>query len=130
MATAKSGRRPALVRLRAVGVPIVLVLAVIAATVTPGSTASASLPPSHRPPTVYRAPAGADAAHPERALLIGDSMAFTLGWGLPVDAPDWGISVDSRGSVGCDLDPREHGQRDGRGLKSGTGLPAMVDHLG
>jgi peptidoglycan/LPS O-acetylase OafA/YrhL len=97
---------PALVRLAAAGIPIVLVVVVIAATVTPGSTASASLPLSHQPPTAYRGPAGADAAHPERALLIGDSMALTLGQGLQVDASDWGISVDNRATVGCDLDPQ------------------------
>jgi peptidoglycan/LPS O-acetylase OafA/YrhL len=96
---------PALVRSAAVGVPIVLVLVVIAATVTPGSTASASLPPSHRPPPAYRAPLGADAANPERALLVGDSIALTLGWGLQVDAPAWGISIDNLGATGCDLDP-------------------------
>src|SRR5262249_39952869 len=32
------------------------------------------------------APAGVDAAHPARALLIGDSMALTLGKGLGVAA--------------------------------------------
>ncbi len=97
---------PALVRLAAAGVPIVVVLALIAATVTPGSTASASLPASHRPPAVYSGPVGVDAAHPEQALLIGDSMAETLGAGLNVDAVDWGISIDNRGDLGCDLDPQ------------------------
>jgi peptidoglycan/LPS O-acetylase OafA/YrhL len=96
---------PALVRSAAAGVPIVLILTLLAATVTPGSTASASLPPSHRPPPASSGPTGPDAASPERALLIGDSIAKTLGWGLTVDAPDWGISVDSQGRDGCDLDP-------------------------
>jgi hypothetical protein len=103
----RPGRRPspALVGLAAAGVPVVLVMALFAATVTPGGTASASLPASRQPPVAYRTPAGADAVNPERAVLIGDSMALTLGNGLRVDATDWGMSVDNEAAVGCDLDP-------------------------
>ncbi len=100
-----AGRSKALVGL-AVGVPIVLVAAVMAATVTPSSTASASLlsaPPTH---VSHDGPAGPDAAHPERAVLIGDSMALTLGLGLGVNAADWGVSVENDGILGCDLDPQ------------------------
>jgi peptidoglycan/LPS O-acetylase OafA/YrhL len=103
----RPGRRPApaLVGLAAAGVPIVLVMALFAVTATPSATASASLPPSHQPPVAYHTPAGADAANPERAVLIGDSMALTLGKGLRLDATDWGISINNVASVGCDLDP-------------------------
>jgi peptidoglycan/LPS O-acetylase OafA/YrhL len=45
------------------------------------------------------------AANPERALLIGDSMALTLGEGLGIDAARWGVTVANRGVLGCDLDP-------------------------
>jgi peptidoglycan/LPS O-acetylase OafA/YrhL len=96
---------PALVGLAAAGVPIVLIMALLAVTVTPSSTASASLPPSHQPPAAYRSSTGSDAANPERAVLIGDSMAVTLSRGLRVDAADWGISISNAASVGCDLDP-------------------------
>jgi peptidoglycan/LPS O-acetylase OafA/YrhL len=117
-------RSPGLVRLAAAGVPVLLVLAVIAATVTPSSTASASLPPSHRPPPpVYRGPAGADAAHPERALLIGDSIGLTLGWGLGVDAPAWGITVNNQAYAGCDLDPESTVNVMGVVSKAAQGCP-------
>jgi hypothetical protein len=38
-------------------------------------------------------------------LLLGDSMALTLGEGLRADAGRWGVSLDNQGVVGCDLDP-------------------------
>ncbi len=103
----RSSRRPspALVGLAAAGVPVVLVVALLAVTVTPSATASVSLPPSHQPPAANHTSTAADAANPERAVLIGDSMALTLGKGLGVEAADWGISINNAASVGCDLDP-------------------------
>ena len=94
-------------RLRAglVSVPVVLIVAVVAATAAPGTKASAAFDASDQPPIGYVAPDGADAVHPERALLIGDSMALTLGLGLGVNAPEWGIRIDDEGNLGCDLDP-------------------------
>jgi peptidoglycan/LPS O-acetylase OafA/YrhL len=50
-------------------------------------------------------PAGVTAAHPVRILLLGDSLAYTLGYGLGVEAGRWGASLDNQGIVGCDLDP-------------------------
>jgi peptidoglycan/LPS O-acetylase OafA/YrhL len=95
----------ALVWLAAVGVPVVLVFALLAATTTPSSTASASLPSPPSSTVVHYGPAGPDAAHPERVLLIGDSMALTLGIGLSEKSTDWGVSIQNDGDIGCDLDP-------------------------
>jgi peptidoglycan/LPS O-acetylase OafA/YrhL len=38
-------------------------------------------------------------------LLLGDSLALTLGQGLGDDASAWGVQVQDDGVVGCDLDP-------------------------
>jgi peptidoglycan/LPS O-acetylase OafA/YrhL len=58
-----------------------------------------------RPAPGYVTTAGADASHPERVLLLGDSMAVTLAIGLGRDAEAWGATVDNQGEIGCDLDP-------------------------
>jgi peptidoglycan/LPS O-acetylase OafA/YrhL len=58
------------------------------------------------PPAGYVAPSGASASNPIHALLLGDSMALTLGEGLSQGASAWGVSVDNKGSLGCDLDPQ------------------------
>jgi peptidoglycan/LPS O-acetylase OafA/YrhL len=96
--------RPARLPLALAGVALVSVVAALAVTTAPGPSASASL--ASPPPGSYRGPGGASAAHPGRALLVGDSMALTLGKGLGVDAPAWGIAIDNQGRVGCDLDPQ------------------------
>jgi len=49
-------------------------------------------------------PAGLVGAHRVRALLVGDSMALTLGEGLEVHASRWGVDFINRGVLGCDLD--------------------------
>jgi peptidoglycan/LPS O-acetylase OafA/YrhL len=84
---------------------VLLIVTVLAVTTTPGTTASASLRLSA--PATGRAavPLGVDPTRPERALLIGDSMALTLGKGLGQGAAAWGVDVDNKGVVGCDLDP-------------------------
>ena len=119
-------------RLRAglASVPMVLVVAVVAATAAPGTTASAALDASGQPPIGYVAPDGADALHPERALLIGDSMALTLGLGLGVNAPEWGIRIDDEGTLGCDLDPRTTVNVMGTVSPGPPGLSAMANVLG
>jgi peptidoglycan/LPS O-acetylase OafA/YrhL len=98
--------RPRTLRAGLAAVPVVIIVALVAATAPPGTTASAALEASRQPPVGYVAPDGADAPHPEQALLIGDSMALTLGLGLSVNAPAWGIRIDNEGALGCDLDPR------------------------
>ncbi len=54
--------------------------------------------PSH-PPT------GLAPGHHVRILLVGDSLAETLGVGLGVEAASWGATLKNEGIVGCDLDP-------------------------
>ena len=50
---------------------------------------------------------GAYGANPVRLLVLGDSIAMTLGMGLSVDAQQqYGISVTDDASLGCDLDPQ------------------------
>jgi hypothetical protein len=51
--------------------------------------------------------AGAYGAHPVRLLVLGDSVAMTLGMGLSVDArQEYGVTVTDDATVGCDLDPQ------------------------
>jgi hypothetical protein len=88
------------------GLAAALIATVLVVTTTPGTTASASLPATGPAASGFAPPAGVDAAHPERALLIGDSMALTLGKGLGIGAPAWGVDIDNKGAVGCDLDPQ------------------------
>jgi hypothetical protein len=76
--------------------------ALLVATVTPGE---AALPIGSRPPAHFVGPAGVGAAHPEHALLLGDSLALTLGIGLSNHSRDWGITLDNQSAIGCDLDP-------------------------
>jgi hypothetical protein len=95
-----------LVPLALPGLAAALIVTVLVVTTTPGTTASASLPAAGPAASGFAPPAGVDAAHPERALLIGDSMALTLGKGLGIGAPAWGVDIDNKGTVGCDLDPQ------------------------
>jgi len=51
--------------------------------------------------------AGAYGTHPVRLLLLGDSIALTLGMGLSVDAQrQYGVEVTDEATLGCDLDPQ------------------------
>jgi hypothetical protein len=51
--------------------------------------------------------AGAYGSRPVRLLILGDSIAMTLGEGLSVDsAPAYGVSVADDATLGCDLDPQ------------------------
>ncbi len=79
-----------------------VVAALLVATVTPGE---AVLPIGSRPPAHFVGPGGVDAAHPEHALLLGDSLALTLGIGLSNQSREWGITLDNQSAIGCDLDP-------------------------
>jgi hypothetical protein len=50
---------------------------------------------------------GAYGAHPVRLLVLGDSIAMTLGMGLSVNAQQrYGVSLTDDASIGCDLDPQ------------------------
>ncbi|HEY1828783.1 MAG TPA: SGNH hydrolase domain-containing protein [Acidimicrobiales bacterium] len=49
---------------------------------------------------------GAFGSHPVKVLLLGDSIALTLGIGLAHDAKvNYGIDIDNKSTLGCDLDP-------------------------
>jgi hypothetical protein len=49
---------------------------------------------------------GAYGRHPVRLLILGDSIALTLGMGLSVDSQaEYGVTVSDHGTIGCDLDP-------------------------
>ena len=48
-------------------------------------------------------PAGLTGVNTVRIMLLGDSMALTLGVGLSQDAGAWGAEVINKGAIGCDL---------------------------
>jgi peptidoglycan/LPS O-acetylase OafA/YrhL len=50
-------------------------------------------------------PPGLPPGHHVQVLLLGDSLALTLGTGLGVQAGAWGAALTNQGAVGCDLDP-------------------------
>jgi hypothetical protein len=57
---------------------------------------------------------GAYGARPLRLLIVGDSIAMTLGMGLSVQSrPEYGVSVIDDATVGCDLDPQTEVLTDG-----------------
>jgi hypothetical protein len=50
---------------------------------------------------------GAYGPDPLRLMIVGDSIAMTLGQGLSVgSAPSYGVTVDDEATLGCDLDPQ------------------------
>jgi hypothetical protein len=50
---------------------------------------------------------GAYGSHPVRLLLLGDSIALTLGMGLSVGSQEkYGVTLTDDATVGCDLDPQ------------------------
>jgi hypothetical protein len=50
---------------------------------------------------------GAYGRHPVRLLILGDSIALTLGMGLSERSQaQYGVVVSDHGSLGCDLDPK------------------------
>ncbi len=50
---------------------------------------------------------GAYGSHPVRLLIVGDSIAMTLGMGLSVGSQaGYGVSVSDHAALGCDLDPQ------------------------
>jgi peptidoglycan/LPS O-acetylase OafA/YrhL len=86
-----------------IGVAVV-VTALVFSTIVP-----AAAPVRPTKPGLFALPATRPADLPGgqdvRALLLGDSLALTLGAGLGTDAGRWGVSLDNQGKVGCDLDP-------------------------
>ncbi len=89
-----------------VGVAIV-VSAIVVATepvapapvhITAAAKASLTEEPMHPPAAL---PKGQQV----RVLLLGDSLALTLGMGLGVHAQKWGIDFHDNAVLGCDIDP-------------------------
>ena len=81
-------------------------------------------------------PTGLPAGHHVRVLLLGDSMALTLGYGLKVNAARWGVTLDNQGQIGCDLDPDSTVNIEGSITKAAQGCAGwptkwrkMVDQL-
>ena len=98
-------------------VALVLAAAVLGATVVaPPPAGARSTPVEVRAGPGLRSPeaaelerAGAFGGHPVRLLLVGDSIALTLGMGLSVDAPArYGVDVVDQATIGCDLDPESY----------------------
>lgn len=84
------------------GAGIAVAAVVVATTVVPNSvpravaTGKAGAIPATPPP-------GLTGPHRVRVMLLGDSMALTLGVGLGQDSEAWGVDLINRGAVGCDL---------------------------
>jgi peptidoglycan/LPS O-acetylase OafA/YrhL len=91
-------------------VAVLTASAVLLATVAPASTAGARQNGSGVPTAERRAlgVAGAFTTRPIRFLILGDSVALTLGVGLNYDSvPGYGVRILDGASLGCDLDQVE-----------------------
>ncbi len=118
----RTGRYPLTNGFAVAGVAGLVVAALLVSTT--GSTAVARRGAIAPPPKLgYVAPGGANAADPERALLIGDSMALTLGEGVSRSSTSWGVDVTNAGAVGCDLDPQSTVNVMGTVSKAAQGCP-------
>jgi peptidoglycan/LPS O-acetylase OafA/YrhL len=87
-----------------------IVAAVVISTVTPTATAAASAArtlavPSQAATARLEASHGLARGQSVHTLILGDSLALTLGVGLGTDAQAWGVHVDNGAVLGCDLDP-------------------------
>ncbi len=77
-------------------VAALMLLPLLAPLSEPSTAAVAAVPSLASSPASYL-------AHPVRILLLGDSMAGTLGVGLSQIAPRYGAQVINEGSPGCSL---------------------------
>jgi peptidoglycan/LPS O-acetylase OafA/YrhL len=84
-----------------------IVAAVVVATVTPTAAAAGRTlaVPTHA--TTARLMQAHDLASGQivRVLVLGDSLALTLGVGLSANAQAWGVHVQNGATLGCDLYP-------------------------
>ncbi len=86
---------------------VVVAVALLAATVAPPALAATSttlVPPHPNTVNIERAH-GLAPGQTVRTLVLGDSLALTLGIGLSDHSQAWGVHVDNRAILGCDLDP-------------------------
>jgi len=90
-------------------IPVALALVVTALVLTTVPPPPQAVPKAPRKTGVFAVPtappAGLAPGHHVRILILGDSLAYTLGNGLGVQAGSWGASLVNQGIVGCDLDP-------------------------
>jgi hypothetical protein len=69
--------------------------------------------------------AGAFGRHPISVLLLGDSIALTLGIGLAAQSvPKYGVTISNHSTLGCDLDPQLEIETSG---KPGPATPGCRD---
>ena len=103
--------------------PVGVVLVVIAVVLSTTTSAPSPITPTKR--GLFAVPSAPPASVPAgdhvRVLLLGDSIALTLGEGLKKQAGRWGASVDNLGVVGCDLDPNSTVNIEGSITKAAQG---------
>lgn len=125
-------RRPKMVRARRLAVPAGAIAAVVAllvvVTATPATPAMALASSAAAPGPGYVAPGGATAARPATVMLIGDSLALTLGAGLDQGSTRWGVTVANDGAIGCDLDPTTTVNVEGSITRTAQGCPHWRTH--
>ena len=78
----------------AISVTLILVFSVVVGSISP-SSASVVLP------TGANTIAASLKLNPLRVLLVGDSVAVTLGWGASIAAPSYGIKLNDDAAIGC-----------------------------
>ncbi|MEI8051045.1 MAG: acyltransferase family protein [Actinomycetes bacterium] len=86
------------------GLVVVALLLAVTAIQEP-STASAGTPTVVKPITQGTVTPGTATGPPVKVMVLGDSIALTLGQGLSQGTEPWGVEVLNRGWLGCDLDP-------------------------
>jgi peptidoglycan/LPS O-acetylase OafA/YrhL len=94
-------------RVAVLAAALVTAAAVLVATVAPAATAVPVPRPGSTPAAERQALTAARAytTRPVRFMLLGDSIAVTLGFGLTVDSVHrFGVEVTNKGRLGCDLD--------------------------
>ncbi len=93
----------------AAAIPVALIVVVTALFLTTVPPPPQVVPKAPKKVGVFSVPAslppGVTPGHRVQILLLGDSLAYTLGGGLGVQAGSWGASLVNQGIVGCDLDP-------------------------
>jgi hypothetical protein len=91
----------------------------IAGTLAPGLTTTEHAALAH---------AGAFGKHPVHVLLVGDSIALTLGQGLTIRAhSNYGLVISDHATLGCDLDPTLEIRTSG---KPGPATPGCTEWRG